>query len=275
MWTTKDRVTTSLRKLACVVGVVLCVATTGAASIVDSGGFENPPYTMIDLAGQDDWVTVGGGGGSAAVQGTVAYPDAGSQAVRVDRGANSDDYWFVPINETPTWQIAIDWDMWVEEADGDQTYGPFFGVQAYDYAGAEFGVLGTFGVDAHTGEILYQRADTEAFDITPNNDTVPFDTWQHYQLLLDFSEDQYTIFLNGQPLLTEDFVSSEIGHDLNEFTDADIAALAAGAGVDNQAAIGTAYVDNFQVTVVPEPSSLVLMLAGVSGMLLWRTRRRR
>lgn len=269
MWTTTSRVTFTI--------VAVCIAAgTAGGALVDSEGFEDSLFALGDLAGQEGWVTLGGvpqntPGSTAVVQGAVVH--SGQQAVKVDRGANADARWFVPKNITPTAPVHIEWDMKVTAATGAQTYGPFFGVEAYDYAGPVVGVLGTMGVDAKTGDLLYQRSDTGALDETGTS--VPFDTWNNYQIRLDFDNDQYSIWFNNSPILTEFFVDSYIGNDLNEFTDADISALAAGASPADQAAVGTAYVDNFTVTVVPEPSSLMMLAFGLSGMLYWLARRRK
>jgi len=266
-----NRLTAGLVRMALTAAVALCAVTAEAASIVDSQGFENPPYSLGNLTGQNSWVLSGPGVGSATVQNTVVMLP-GAQAVKVDRGANSDDRWYVPVVGYPTGQyIAIDWDMNVTQTVSAATYGPLFGVEAYDYsATGPNGVLGTLGVDAFTGDVLYQRADNGSLDATGT--TVTFGQWDHYKMLLDFGTDVYTVYLNGTPLLSEVFVDSYTGNDLDDFTDADISALAAFSGVADLAAVGTAYYDNF--TVTPEPSSLVLMLLG-SAVFFWMPRRRR
>lgn len=243
MWATVKQAT------VVILAVGLAAGTAGAA-LVDSQGFENPPYSLGNLASQENWITAGGvpdgnAGSTAVVQNAVAHPDSGAQAVKIDRGANADARWYVPGAVTPTAPVVIAWDMRVVASLGPQTYGPFFGVEAYDYAGPELGVLGTMGVDAKTGDVLYQRADNGSLDETDVD--VTFDVWNHFEMSLDFDADLYTLFLNDRFVLTESFVDSYGGNDLNEFTDADLAALAAGASPADQAAVGTAYFDNFTV----------------------------
>ena len=80
------------------------------------------------------------------------------------------------------------------------------------------------------------------------------------------------IFLNDSLLQVDNFAYSG----LSVLTDVDIVAMSAAGdpplepGEDpntyttpNWSATGTAYVDNFQVTVIPEPSSMALLLAAV------------
>ena len=86
---------------------------------------------------------------------------AGSQAVLVTRAANSDQRWAVPDQVGfPTQRfVTVDWDMRVSQPSNLTAFGPFFGVDSYDDLGT-FGQLGSFGVDATTGELLYQLQDT-------------------------------------------------------------------------------------------------------------------
>ncbi len=272
----EDRLTAGLvrlaTRLAWTAGAALCAVTTaaGANAIVDSKGFEDPPYDLAVLEGQNDWQLShygwpgDTGPGTATVQNTVKQ--AGTQAVQVDRAAYSDDRWAVlPGGSLPSGQyIVIEWDMNVTETPGDK-WGPFFGSEAYDSNGAPK-LLGSLGVDASTGDILYQQEVTGYLVDTGTDAT--FGTWGHYKIVLDYVADEYTVYYNGTSLATEGFVDGAIAG----FTDADISAFAAAADALSRAALGTAYFDNFVVT--PEPSSLVLMMLG-GAAFFWIARRRR
>ena len=296
--------------------VVTCgsqVAHADDDDIVNAAGFEpgSPPngfsttfLTTGQLEGQinppgegqvispGQWLkTKGVGSSTAFVQSTVFAPGGGTQAVKVDRAANSDQRWAVPVNalgypDYPTPPngepaqpcICITWDMRVEQSlgNGDTTYGPFFGVEAYDDDGNPVALLGSLGVDAATGEVLYQAAGTGF--LTPTGSLVSFGAWNKFQIKLDYSTHQYSTYLNGIAMGAIEFVDqSNVPGGLNEFSDADISAVAAAGDPISLALTGTAYYDNFLVRegecIIPEPTTL--MLVGLSITAFAGLRRRR
>ena len=235
--------------------------------------------------------TKGVGTSTAFVQSTTFAPGGGNQAVKVDRAANSDQRWAVPVNHLgyPDYPnpfppepaqpcICITWDMMVQQTVGPpDTFGPFFGVEAYDDDANPVGLLGSLGVDATTGDVLYQAANTGF--LTETGALVSFGQWNRFQIKLDYSTHQYSLFLNGGALGTIGFVDqNNIPGGLNEFSDADISTLAAAGDAASLALTGTAYYDNFLVRegdcIIPEPSTItlvVLTLAMVSGLQRRRT----
>lgn len=259
--------------------------------IIDGEGFESPSYsTTFDgdgkLEGQEaqlpnnppfpgfeEWRSSSGTSSTASVQGDVVL--SGNQAVQVDRSPNDlpgGGRWAVPVEDWPTLDfVNIEWDMRVEDAAGPSgSFGPFFGIEAYDAeeeGDAETGRLGLFGVDANTGEILYSQAGT-GFLQAPG-EVVNFGEWYNYRMKLDYQAKEYTIFLNGSPLWTEPF---EGGTSLSDFTDADITAIAASADPVSQGLSGTAYFDNYLVYQIPEPSTALLLALAMLGVS-WNQRR--
>jgi hypothetical protein len=221
-----------------VFAVVLASASLATADdddIVNAMGFEpNPPYGFTttfggtgQLEGQinppgegqvispGQWLrTKNVGASTAFVQAGVFAPGGGTQSVKVDRAANSDQRWAVPVNHLaypdypspfpPEPQqpcICITWDMRVEQTIGPQdTFGPFFGVEAYDDDGNPVGLLGSLGVDATTGDVLYQAADTGF--LTETGSLVNFGDWNRFHIKLDYSTHQYSVFLNNAMLGT-------------------------------------------------------------------------
>lgn len=276
--------------------------------IVNSMGFEAPSFTTTfngtgQLEGQinpvgegqvispGQWLrTKGVGLSTATVQSTMFAPGGGNQAVQVNRAANSDDRWAVPVNalgypdypnpappEPAQPCICITWDMKVMQTNGAaNTFGPFFGVEAYDDDGNPVGLLGSLGVDATTGDVLYQAAGSGFY--TETGATVNFGDWNRFQIKLDYSTHQYTIFKNFVNLGTFGYVDqNNIPGGLDQFSDADIATVAAAGDPASLALTGTAYFDNFLVregACIPEPSMIVLVLSAFS-MVACNVRRAR
>ena len=214
----------------------------GAGTIVNSNGFE-PPYAVGPLAGQFSWQAAGSGSTSATVQNAIAL--SGSQAVLVSRTASSDKRFAVPsLANVPSQRyIIVDWDMRVSQSSAAGGFGPFFGVDSYDDEGT-FGLLGSFGMDATTGELLYQLQGTG--ELTPVASTiVPFNTWHHYRIVYDFTLDSYQSYYDGVLKASTGFVDGSFG--LNDFSDADIAAFAAGPDSISQGLSASAVFDNFVI----------------------------
>lgn len=283
---------------------VLCVSVAcGQAPvppmIVDTSGFESPKFDITfgpggpgtgsgQLEGQTPstfqgtWLrTKGAGLSTANVQTAVKL--TGNQALEVTRLGGSDDRWAVPVDGYPSLAepryICISWDMRVEQTVGPLgTFGPFFGVEAYDDDAATIGLLGTLGVDASNGEVLIQQAGT-GFLAAPGP-VVTFGAWYNFMIELDFLNHTYEYFLNNVSLGVEGFVDqANVPGGLSEFTDADIATFAAAGDAASQALGGTAYFDNFKVMegpcVIPEPASCMLGGFAAWGLISTaRTRRR-
>lgn len=269
----------TLRMIA-LVGLMVpgLVANAATFTVVDGEGFEAPDYSTTFLGagqlegqfastnggfGSTQWLqSPAGGASTAVVQDSVVA--SGSQAVRVDRASNSDDRWAVPVTGFPAERfICIDWDMRVEQTVTSTGFGPFFGIESYDDDGSSVTRMGTLGVDAATGELLFGDAASGLIP-TPGGETVNFGEWNNFRIVLDFETDTYFGFLNGVIVVNAapfEFPGAD------EFTDADIAALAASGDIVSQGLTGTAFFDNYFVTetddvskIIPEPASLVSAL---------------
>jgi hypothetical protein len=171
--------------------------------------------------------------------------NSGSQAVTVTKAAaaNTDRRWAVPVSGYPSQRyIIVDWDMRVAQAGVSSGFGPFFGVEAYDADVAPY-LLGSFGVDASTGDVLYQVQDSGV--LTETGTLVNFYQWYHYRVVLDFATDTYRAFLNGSLLATTGFVDRSFG--LDNFTDADISTFAAAEDPVSQSLSSSAVFDNFLI----------------------------
>lgn len=252
------------------VAAIACLAAASSYAstftVADSEGFET--YTTTAIEGQfaktdggfglQQWVQSPlAGTGTAVVQTSVVA--SGSQALEVNRAANSDDRWAVPVVGYPAERyICIEWDMLVEQTVSN-AFGPFFGIEAYDDDATSIIRMGMLGVDASTGEVLYGDSAVGLIP-TPGGETVAFDEWYSYRMILDFATDTYYGFVDDALVVTTAFEFP--GAD--QFTDADIAALAASGDPTSLALTGTAYFDNYLVIEtdafdkIPEPASALL-----------------
>ncbi len=241
---------------------VVCGLVTGLPAVVMASGvaletgFEAPGYTTTGgtlgggvLQGQSGWLWDGGGldpnlHSTAVVQNSIAK--TGSQAVLITRRPNSDRHWAMPKTGLPTQRfIAIDWDMRVAQAPTSTGLGPFFGVDSNDRTSGQTRVLGSLGVDATTGEVLYQQAENGFFVNTPA--TVLFNEWNHFRLVLDFASDSYFGLVNGEQVLSSHFVDDTATQELNTFSDADLWTVAAAGDPVSLALTSTAVFDNFMI----------------------------
>src|SRR5206468_10450791 len=132
----------------------------------------------------------------------------------------------------------VDWDMNVSRTTLDNvTFGPFFGIEAYTPATT---VLGAAGVDATTGDLLYEAPNTGI--LTETGTKVPFDQFNHFQLVIDNSARNFSIYFN-HTLVKK--TSGFVDPGSTGFSDADISALA--ADVEPPSEPGNAFFDNYRV----------------------------
>ncbi|MCA9234071.1 MAG: S8 family serine peptidase [Planctomycetales bacterium] len=229
--------------------------TPATTSTLDTEGFEQFSETLLN--GQFEWKRLGPAAGTATVQSTIV--PTGSRAVQIDRAAAVDNWWGVPLAEqAPSGEfVFVEWDMRASATGAvNGGLGPFLGVQAYDDAGG-FGLLGSLGVDATTLDVVYQRQGDGV--IVETGRKISADTWYRYGILFNFVTDQFTVYFERQPLVTNDFVDLNVpGANLDRLTDADLVALASQGDPASQTMTGTSYVDNFRIyqaaTAYPFPA---------------------
>jgi subtilisin family serine protease len=225
-----------------------------AATLLTSGGFEGFQLD-VDLGAQLPWRKLeralinNATPGSAVVQDEVA--SEGDQAVRVNRGRGMDSWWGVPLAEgLPASDfVLVTWEMMVVATGLENgALGPFFGVEANDDDGEAnaVGVLGAFGVDATTLDLIYQAQDTGVY--TETGLKAAAGVWHEFAMAFDFVRNEYTAYFNGQPVATTGFVDRGALHtQLDGFTDAVIAARATQTNQVSRRAEGTAYFDDFRI----------------------------
>src|SRR4029453_7511724 len=110
-----------------------------------------------------------------------------------------------------------------------------FGVEGYDGISNPSipKLVGSLTVDSTTGDVLYQDGTTGNF--TETGTVVPVGQWAHYTLEMNYGTQKYTVYVNGVPLATTDFVDPGIV----AFSDAPLATLAAAGDPLSLAAPGT------------------------------------
>jgi hypothetical protein len=227
--------------------ITLNLDANGLQPIVDSGGFESPAYTAGPLENQNAWIRTNSPG-TALVQ-PAAGTDA-TQGVIVTRLA-ADQRWAVRKTiAAPTAPVVVAWDMYVQQTLlPEHSFGPFMGIEVYDDNGHPPRLAGAAGVDAATGELLYQQAGT-GFIVAVPDLQIPFNTWHHFELSLDYATDTYSVRVDGvRSVTSEGFVDPGV----DDFTDADVAALAAAADPISQSATGLAHFDNYSVSLQTPP----------------------
>ena len=229
-------------------------APTGYQSVYDSGGFEYPLFVPGNLGGsgaslstQDFWVRTGNPG-QGVVENSLAAE--GSQAVAITR-QGADERW--AVHETiaaPSVPVVIKWDEYVKQTIFalPGSFGPYMAVEAYDDLGNPPRLAGSAGVDASTGEVLYQAGGTGF--LVSTGQTVPFNQWHHFDMVLNYASHTYSVYVDGTAFASNiGFVDAGV----NDFTDAPLAALAAGADPASQQASGQAYFDNYNIGLAPTP----------------------
>ncbi len=297
---TRIRLTAAALSALLAAGLQPLHATT--LPVVDSLGFETPFTTTFapmggggyagQLEGQipgpvpptagGTWLQTSNAGTSTATIQT-AVVDTGAQAVRVNHTSGSENRWGVPVSGWPNFgpqtapgspplrYICIDWSMNVTPTTASQL-GPFFGIDANDDDFNPVSRLGFAGVNSANGEVVY---DTQV-GLFASGVFAPLGVWNDYRMVLDYATDSYGFMVNGI-LATPGwvpFVDGLLTTDLNEFSDANIYSTNAGVGT----APGTAYYDNFTIVntdvdcLIPEPSTVVLGLLAVAGLVYRRHR---
>jgi hypothetical protein len=273
---------------------LLAMSSARAGVLYSSGGFESPTFSTSfvnpfdptvagNLRGQDAvnnvWreATANPTDGQGALTGTgvVETKASGAGADLQDAKLTRTQYdnrWsptFVYTQNGTNPVVNIDWSMKVTQTLTNLSkFGPFFGIEAYDASGGPPLRIGGLGVDATTGELLFEDPVAGGLNITPLDATVAFDQYNDFNISLNYSTHQYSIALNGAVLVGGiNFYTAGV----TGLTDADISALqAAPSGQDNPT--GVAYFDNYRVTSAPLPEPASLGLLSFAALAMKRRR---
>lgn len=216
----------------------------------DSGGFEQPAFLPGVLNGQDGWQSEGSGpSGDTARVVTLPEPAVGGQSVRLEVGDSQGDYSLMsrPIADplAAGWRIVVVsfdiyrigptqkqnlWWYWFDN--GEPTYG-----LQWDLSNA-----------------------THPFGWNPGATSAPtiFDRFVNLKMVWDFSQNKAYSYYDG--VLVDDGIPIT-----------NIASLTGwGIMLSHDAASGTgadvAWIDNFSIYVVPEPTSIAVLAGGVLAL---------
>lgn len=239
---------------AVLVALMMFVAAPAMhAGTLYSTGFENPPFTIGPLAGQDGWQVFGIT--SVDVQSNVVY--AGSQAVWVD-GTNGQSG---PYHS-------------------DFSTGPLVALSAYLYFSSsstesdwQFAGLGP-GLVPFIGGIDTDNSNNISLitESSPIVATLTRDTWHNIYLLFNFNTQTYDAWWDGAPIGTNvPFCGSNAS-----CTGAHVSSYGTGLFDTFGGGNDSGYMDNYAVSnvpAVPEPTSIALLGSGIIGLARMLRRR--
>jgi hypothetical protein len=237
------------------------------ADLLYSTGFENPPFTTGDVAGQNGW-SVFNDSGDAVI--TSAFSDGGTQSLAVVPAATSSSqsgpYYGLSTSDSV---IDISADMYLFSS-STQSEWQFAGTgpSLSGYAGG-FDVLPDGTIDL----------------ITPgftNIGTWTYNSWNLVDVLLNFNTQTFNLSVNGTLLASNvAFCGSNSGcsganvANFGDFifsTFPTFGTSPAGAPVNDSNDLGA--IDNLTISSpVPEPRLVMLLAAGLVALVTLRARR--
>ena len=215
------------------------------AGVIYQTGFESPTFTVGPLAGQDGWNVFSGGGTPGAVTVQTAVVESGSQAVEVNTSlASGQTGPFRFDQSSPSDTIVIMKADVLLTSSSVQT--------AWQFAGITPTLQFMGGFNALSDGTL--QIITAGFPVT--TPIISRDVWNQWEVIYNFNAQTFDILINNtlvasnEPFFTS---SSTIGEGLFDTFNAT-------GGNDK------GYLDNYSITSVPEPGSVILL--GSSSLLL-------
>lgn len=254
--------------LAAVLGCAVAAPSISRAATVYSTGFENPPFTTGNLAGQDAWDRFDEGTATPSIVVQTGTVKTGSQAVgftntEAQAGSSFAFRDFTTINPVSdgTPLVTINWDMNV--GTGGST-AHTWAVEAFDDA-TSLNLVAGAGLGKDTGGNTHiggtDPTGTSFLDLGPGP---TLNAWHNYTLTLDYGLNLYAIDVDGTRRAYGTLAAGNAG----TFGEIDL--------VSNTRDLDSAFFDNLSITTgtgtVPEPASLGLL--GIAGVMLMGRRRK-
>jgi len=235
--------------LACVAAGGMFTSTAHADNLY-STGFENPPFQLGPLYGQDGWNQFGGA--QVLVENTVVK--SGLQAVSVDGSVESQSG---PYHEDPSSGPMVELQADLRIASSSvQTSWQFAGVGAGTF-------IGGIDTDPATNQMYLI---TSGFPVIG---TFSRDVWHHLDFVFDFSTQTYSFAFDGTQLANKiAFCGSNSGCGGGNVPSFDNGFFDTFGGGND-----FGYMDNYSASTVPEPGSLALLGTGVLGVFSVTRRR--
>jgi hypothetical protein len=245
------------RAMLAALRIVACALYLGGdgrarAGVIYQTGFENPPFTVGPLAGQDGWSVFSGGGTPNAVTVQAAVVFSGSQAVEVNTAQASGQTGPFRIDQSPASDTIVTMQAEVLLTSSSiQTAWQFAGITPSSQFMGGFNPL-------PDGQL---QLITAGFPVTTAS-VITRGTWNQWEVVYNFTTQTFDVLINSTLVAAnEPFFapSSTFGEGLfDTFNNSQ------GGPVGHD--IG--YLDNYSITgaAVPEPGSIVLL--GSSSLLL-------
>lgn len=256
--------------LAVAIGVLL--GATASAQTVYSTGFENPPFTPGSIVGQDGWLAGSTTGNSQSIVSTFAY--AGTQSLSWDNSSTFNSFYSVrrPFDGqngaiTATTPLEISAWLFIDPSTGaDRLYGTYAtntgtGTLGSTALGLTIGGggdvrAGTTWSATYSGAVLY-------------NNPALIGNWVKVLLSYDGVGGGAAVYDSGLNLLWSTTFPTV---SLANANGAGVGSWNLNLGTDyntTTARLGMGYHDNLDISVVPEPASILAL-----GLALLALRRR-
>lgn len=255
-----------------VVGISALLAATASASTVYSAGFENPPFVPGSIIGQDGWLAGSSSGSSQSIVNTFAY--AGTQSLFWDNSTTFNSFYSVrrafdgqngAITATTPLEISV-W-LYVDPSTGaDRLYGTYA-------TNSGTGTLGSTALGltiSGTGDLRAGTSWSATYSASPlYTNPALVGNWVKVLLSYDGVGGGVAVYDAGLNTL---FSTTFATVSLANANGAGVGSWNINLGADyntTTARLGMGYHDNLDVSVVPEPASL-LALGGLALLALRR-----